>query len=120
MGYAFREFFDRPLIFNLDRFERIRPRAAVADRRPWYSIATNSAGDAKKTAEILIYDEIDPFWGVSAGEFANELNALEADEITVGINSPVGIVFDGIAISSSGSGRANGRTEITRSLGVTL
>ena len=63
---------------------------------------TNRASDGvKKTAEILIYDEIDPFWGVSAGDFANELNALDADEIIVGINSPGGIVFDGIAIMNA-------------------
>ena len=70
----------------------------------WFTVnatASNAAGtQAKKTAEILIYDIIDP-WGVSAGDFANALNALDVDEITVGINSPGGLVFDGIAIMNA-------------------
>lgn len=80
------------------RLARMLHRAPKDEAKPWYSI---NQARGKKTAEILIYDEIDPWFGVSAGDFANELNALEADEIVVGINSPGGIVFDGIAIMNA-------------------
>lgn len=69
--------------------------------RQWYTITNKADSGAKKTAELLIYDDIgrDFFGdGVDAGQLANELNALEVDEITVGINSRGGNVFDGIAI----------------------
>ena len=69
--------------------------------KPWYRIENKTSSGGKTSAEILIYDEIDPWFGVSAGDFANELNALDVDEITVGINSPGGIVFDGIAIMNA-------------------
>lgn len=84
-----------------DRIARMLHTAPRQDAKPWYRIEAKANDGGKKTAEILIYDEIDPFWGVSAGDFANELNALEADEIVVGINSPGGIVFDGIAIMNA-------------------
>ena len=83
------------------RVTRMLHQAPKGEAKPWYRIQNKASDGGKKTAEILIYDEIDPFWGVSAGDFANELNALDADEITVGINSPGGIVFDGIAIMNA-------------------
>lgn len=101
-----------PPTMRLDEAARRSARAALgipvdADPIQWFRIqdvktaATNAAGtQTKKTAEILIYDIIDP-WGVSAGDFANALNELDVDEITVGINSPGGIVFDGIAIMNA-------------------
>lgn len=48
-------------------------------------------------AEVWIYDEIG-LWGVSARDFTTELVALDADAITVHLNSPGGDVFDGVAI----------------------
>ncbi|MBU8834654.1 Clp protease ClpP, partial [Mycolicibacterium goodii] len=76
-------------------------QAPKDEAKPWYRIENKASSGETKTAEILIYDEIDPWFGVSAGDFANDLNALEADEIVVGINSPGGIVFDGIAIMNA-------------------
>lgn len=95
-----------PMLFNgptpfEQRLAKMLHQAPKAEAKPWYRIENKASDGGKKTAEILIYDEIDPFWGVSAGDFANELNALDADEITVGINSPGGIVFDGIAIMNA-------------------
>ncbi|GAS94419.1 ATP-dependent Clp protease proteolytic subunit [Mycolicibacterium canariasense] len=106
-----------PGIFNaalpkmLDEDARKAARAALgidegASPIQWFSVknsamkTTNAAGKAKTSAEILIYDIIDP-WGVSAGDFANTLNELDVDEIVVGINSPGGLVFDGIAIMNA-------------------
>jgi ATP-dependent protease ClpP protease subunit len=71
---------------------------------PWYSI-TNAAAD--KPAEVLIYDVIGKetdWWsgeetGVGAQDFIEEVKALGEDkEIVVGINSPGGNVWDGLAI----------------------
>lgn len=60
---------------------------------------------AKETepVEILIYDQIGKDWftndGIAAKEFADELKAIPAGrDIVVGINSPGGNVWDGLAI----------------------
>lgn len=74
-------------------------RKRAANRMPraagrWYDIR-NSDGPV---AVLRIYDEIHWLWGVSAEQFAEDLDAVTADEIRVEINSPGGDVFDGIAI----------------------
>jgi HK97 family phage prohead protease len=75
---------------------------AVADlprvKLPWYEIR-NTAGDAPdETPTVFIFDEIGGSFGVSAEEFARDLEAIDAPAITVRINSPGGSLFDGIAI----------------------
>ncbi len=63
----------------------------------WYEI--KAKGD--KSAEINIYGDIgDSWWGesVTASQFVKDLNALDADQITVRINSYGGSVADGLAI----------------------
>ncbi len=78
-----------------------QPRALHGgERREWYSIR-NAATPDSSSAEVFIYDEIDPFWGVSAGDFVRDLSAISVDEITVRINSPGGNAFDGIAIMNA-------------------
>jgi ATP-dependent Clp endopeptidase proteolytic subunit ClpP len=80
----------------------------------WYSIRTRSAtalaaalaasGEAATSgtsAEILIFGDIGESWwaeSVTAKDFITELNAIEADAITVRINSAGGSVPDGLAI----------------------
>lgn len=59
----------------------------------WYEI-TNDAGPK---ATVRIYSEIG-YFGVTAEDFASEIEAIAAPEIEVQINSPGGLVFDGIAI----------------------
>jgi ATP-dependent Clp protease protease subunit len=60
--------------------------------REWYSVDTSSG-----QSEVLIYDVIGwPY--VDAGEFTREFKSIKSKEITVGINSPGGDVFDGTAI----------------------
>lgn len=52
-----------------------------------------------QTAEIFLYDAIDPFWGIGAKEFAADLRALgDVEKIDLRINSPGGDVFDGMAM----------------------
>jgi ATP-dependent Clp protease protease subunit len=64
--------------------------------KKWYSIKAKA-----QDAEIWIYEEIGNFWGegVSAKSFAEDLKALgKVNNIFLHLNSPGGIVWDGIAI----------------------
>ena len=52
-------------------------------------------------AEILLYDAIDPWYGISAKQFHDELKALgPVDAIDLRINSPGGSITEGMAIYS--------------------
>lgn len=87
----------------------------------WYSI-TNASAD--KPAEVLIYDFIgkETDWlgeesGVGAQDFIEEVKALGEDRaIIVGVNSPGGNVWDGLAIYNFLSSR-KGNVE-TRNDGI--
>ena len=73
----------------------------VTDRPQWYQIR-NAAPDAAGPAELLIYDEIDSWMGVSAEQLARDISALDdSRELVVRINSPGGNVYDGVAILNS-------------------
>lgn len=64
-------------------------------RLDWYRI-TNKAGEGV-APEVFIYGEVG--WdGVTADDLIRDLAAIEADNISVRINSPGGSVFGGIAI----------------------
>lgn len=54
---------------------------------------------AADETEILVYDVIDPFWGISAKAFAEALSQVRG-AVTIRINSPGGDVFEGRAIAS--------------------
>ncbi|WP_051786174.1 head maturation protease, ClpP-related [Endozoicomonas numazuensis] len=62
--------------------------------RAWYTLKDQ----AGQPAELLIYDVIGDWAGVSARQLVSTLKDIDADEITVRINSPGGSVFDGVAI----------------------
>jgi len=49
-------------------------------------------------AELLIYEDIGGWWGITAAELERELRRVEVQEITVRINSYGGEAFEGIAI----------------------
>lgn len=73
----------------------------MVTRPPWYQIR-NAAPDAAGPAELLIYDEIDSWMGVSAEQLARDIAALDdSRELVVRINSPGGNVYDGVAILNS-------------------
>ena len=68
------------------------------NRQPWYQIRNAAEGDTGP-AEVLIYDEIDSWYGVSAEALAREISSLDdSRELHVRINSPGGNIFDGVAI----------------------
>lgn len=61
----------------------------------WYSV-TNRAG----IAELSIHDEISSF-GVTFSDFAADLKAIKSPVINLSLNSPGGLVDDGVAIYNS-------------------
>lgn len=65
-------------------------------KKSWYRIDNKVDG----VADIYLYDEIG-MWGIPASQFVNELAEVEAETITLHLNSPGGEVFDGIAIYES-------------------
>jgi ATP-dependent protease ClpP protease subunit len=66
----------------------------AAGARPWFEFR---AAKDDGPVEIRIYDSIG-WWGVTASDFAAELDKVDADEIVLRINSSGGDVFDGFAI----------------------
>jgi len=71
--------------------------------KKWYDFVCRK----EKDYEVSIYDEIGG-WGISANELCKEIRAIPAgSKITVGINSPGGNVFDGIAIYNALHRRKN-------------
>jgi ATP-dependent protease ClpP protease subunit len=56
--------------------------------------------NAVDTATVYIYDELGG-WGIWASELVPQLDALEASEIVVRLNSPGGDYFDGTAIANA-------------------
>ncbi|MDP3596133.1 MAG: ATP-dependent Clp protease proteolytic subunit, partial [Nitrospirota bacterium] len=75
----------------------LQARAIHDTARSWFSIQNKVASDQ---ADVLIYDYIG-WGGVTAADFAKELQALTVKTINVRINTPGGDVFDGLAIFNS-------------------
>lgn len=78
---------------------RVREQYRGREKRAWYEFR-NIDGDTASAAEVRIYDEITP-WGVTADDFVRDLRALDADTIELRLNTPGGLVFDGIAIHNA-------------------
>lgn len=65
---------------------------------PNLRIVRNAAGDS---AEMFIYDDIGPWYGVNARDFTAQLKALgDVSTIHLRINSPGGSVFDAVTIAN--------------------
>ena len=67
---------------------------STMNTKPWFCLKNQD----NQPAELLIYDVIGDWLGLSARELVNDLKTITNDDITVRINSPGGSVFDGIAI----------------------
>lgn len=58
-----------------------------------------AAEEGASEAEVYVYGDIGGWWdGITAEDFAKEIDALDVDAINVRLNSPGGVVFDGVAI----------------------
>lgn len=95
----------------IDRIRNANPNLGSAldtIQLDWYTIRNVAETDTEpETSEVLIYDEIGGYCGVSAEAFVNDLNALETPRIKVRINSPGGSLFDGIAIYNALAGHSS-------------
>ena len=77
-------------------------RGAPKPVASWYSITNEATTEGAPTrAKVNIFDAIGGWWGVSAAEFVERLDALDVDEVEVHVNSPGGAVWDGIAIMNA-------------------
>lgn len=70
----------------------------MSESRGWFRIE-NSATPGR--AVVRIYDAIGGWFGATAGEFASALDAIDAEEIELQVNSPGGDVFEALAIMNS-------------------
>ena len=62
--------------------------------KQWYTFKNQSGAPP----ELFIFDTIDDWYGVSAQSVVEQIKAIDAPDINVRINSPGGMVFEGIAI----------------------
>jgi ATP-dependent protease ClpP protease subunit len=67
-----------------------RPRADA-----WYRTVENRAADS---TEVWIFDEIGPWYAVTARDFVRDLQEITTRHISLHLHSPGGEVFDSIAI----------------------
>jgi ATP-dependent protease ClpP protease subunit len=72
----------------------LRARVRHATDNSWFTIQSKADSES---ADVLIYDYIG-WGGVTAADFAKELQALTVKSLTVRLNTPGGDVFDGLAI----------------------
>lgn len=85
------------MLSSEDRVRQHAPRAQLAsDGTSWFRFSNSTDSDS---AVLDIQDEIG-FWGVSAGDFAQQLAAVTAPSIHLRMNSPGGDVFDGVCIAN--------------------
>lgn len=97
----------RPIVLALGG-DKAAARAAWKSRFENRTVRTPAAASGLKViakadadkAEIKLYDEIG-FWGVTAKEFTDALDSIEASTIVLRINSPGGDVFDGLAMHAA-------------------
>ncbi|MDT9693988.1 ATP-dependent Clp protease proteolytic subunit, partial [Streptomyces sp. P9(2023)] len=52
-------------------------------------------------ADVRIYGDIGRWGGVSAKDFAEQIAALDVDQINLYVNSPGGAAWDGVAIMNA-------------------
>lgn len=78
---------------------RDRIRQLLAQNQGKGSAITARAADGG--TEILVYDVIDPWFGISAKAFADAVTAAGDGPLTIRVNSPGGDVFEGRAMATA-------------------
>lgn len=74
----------------------------MSGKREWFRFVAAKANN--QPAEVFVYGDIgETFWGdgVSAQSFVDQLNAIDAAELHVRINSPGGSAWDGMTIANA-------------------
>jgi ATP-dependent Clp protease protease subunit len=88
---------NKPLI-DISSLEDSGARLFAGESR-YPSIIRLNADSKASSAELVIYGEIGGWWdGIDAAQTIKDLSALDVDQIDVRLNSPGGVVFDGVAI----------------------
>jgi ATP-dependent protease ClpP protease subunit len=94
-----------PDAFLLPELVRPNMQAALEGVRPervqWFEVhnAVDTTGDGTPdTTEVVIYDEIGGWCGVSPAAFRAAMNEITTPNIDLRVHSPGGNAFDGIAI----------------------
>lgn len=84
------------MLSSEDRVRQHAPRMQLASTGGQWFRFSNTTG---QEATLDLMDEIG-FWGVTASEFAQQLQAVTAPVIHLRVNSPGGDVFDGVTIAN--------------------
>jgi ATP-dependent protease ClpP protease subunit len=93
-----------PDTFLLPEVVRPHVQAAMEGVRPervqWFEVrnAAKAGDEESDTTEVMIYDEIGGWCGVSPSAFRTAFNEIDTPNIDLRIHSPGGNAFDGIAI----------------------
>jgi ATP-dependent protease ClpP protease subunit len=68
----------------------------------WFRVeAKAQASDGSTSADVYVYDAIDPWWGLDPQEFVQSIDALDVDQINLYVNSPGGSVFGAQAMTAA-------------------
>ena len=102
----------RPL--HLTGVEAYRAISNKTSDKPWYRIENRA-----DSADVYIFDEIG-FWGTTAQEFVDTINAIDTPSLNVYINSVGGNVFDGVAIYNALRGHKAHVTTQVEALGASI
>lgn len=60
-----------------------------------------SEANGADSTTVYVYDVIDSFWGISAADFAREINAITTPNILLRVNCPGGDVFEARAMMTA-------------------
>lgn len=85
------------------RFASMSPRGALSPERIAWRIEPRAAAAAEpSSATIYLHGIVGSEWdGLKSGSFAQALDGLDVDRLSVRVNSPGGFVADGVAIYSA-------------------
>lgn len=91
-------------IFDLDGLRPSRAANRGAKDLGFGSVRVNATDAA---ADVYIFGDIGGWWdGIQPDDIAREIAALDVETLNVHVNSPGGIVFDGIAIYNALAGHS--------------
>lgn len=73
----------------------------MTPKNDWFKIGlVLNRTDEPSSATVYVFDEIG-YWGTNAQDFAQQISALDVDDLSVHINSPGGDAFAGVAIMNA-------------------
>ena len=73
----------------------------MTPKKEWFKIGPIlNKTDEPSSATVYVFDEIG-YWGTNAQDFAQQISALDVDDLSVHINSPGGDAFAGVAIMNA-------------------